>query len=76
MAWNDDPAVRDLAAYAKSRGCIMGVFYGVKSDGETFTVATYGKTVKLCKAAKIAGDQLFEMVMQSQWPTFPENEPE
>ena len=75
MAWNSDPKIRELAPYAKKHGYAMVVVYAVHDGGEQFTVTTYGKTKQLCKAASIAGEQLFELVKSGTYPDWPESEP-
>ena len=75
MGWTTEPKIRDLEPYAKKHGYQYVVVMGVHRNGETFDVNSYGETKQLCKVAKIAGEQLFDMIVAGEWPEWPESEP-
>jgi hypothetical protein len=57
MAWNDDPEVRELGAYAVKYKLPMVALIGVTHDGK-LKVTTYGKSAALCKHAQTLGDNI------------------
>lgn len=61
MAWNSDPKVRDLGAYADKHDFPEAILIGLRR-GKNFEVITYGKTAQLCKEAKKVGDQIFDRI--------------
>ncbi len=75
MGWKNNPKIRDLEPYCKRHGYVCVVAFCVAQDGTTFSINTYGQNAKLCKAAAIAGDQLFQLVHDGKWPDWPESEP-
>jgi hypothetical protein len=68
MSWKSDPKIRELEPYAKRHGYRYVVLFGVNADGTQYSVTTYGTTKQNCDIAKIAGDQLHELVQDSVWP--------
>ena len=58
MPWNDDPALRDLAAYADKHNLPIVILIGVKQDGGTYQLTSYGRTPALCKAAQALADDI------------------
>ncbi len=65
MAWNPnhEVAVARDAARALGDAPICVLLY-LKSDGKQLGLATFGKTVPLCKFAADLGDHLFEAAMK------------
>lgn len=62
MAWNSNPQVRDLGAYCDKYNFPIGVFFGLKRNGKTIEVVTYGKSRELCTIAKKLGDQTWDAI--------------
>jgi len=62
MAWNNDPAVRALGVFCNEHGLAIGILFGLKDDGHTVEVITYGKTAELCRVAKGMGDQVWDLI--------------
>ncbi len=58
MSWKDNPKIRDLEPYATVHNYDMVVVLGIKPDGETYEIVTYGKTKSLCKQADGIGARL------------------
>ena len=61
MAWNSDPAVRELGKYANKHNLKQAIVIGIKKGGK-FMVVSYGKTPDLCAKAKITADQIYNYV--------------
>lgn len=60
MAWNDNPKVRSLAAWAKTHGFSQVVAVGIKEDG--FECVSVGTDKRLCDSAKKLSDEIFERI--------------
>lgn len=68
MSWKSDPKIRELEPYTRKNGYRYVVLFAVDDAGNQFTITTYGTTKQNCQVAKIAGDQLHELVEQGLWP--------
>jgi len=76
MTWRDDPRIRQLEPYAEQHGYATIVLFAIHDNGTEYTVTTYGKTAKLCKAAKQAGDAIHELIQSGRWPIYTITEPD
>ena len=65
MAWNDDPLVRDLAAYCNKHKFPVGIFWGIAKDGKKCQLVTYGKNRALCNEAKDIGNRVLDELFAS-----------
>ena len=75
MSWRSNPKIRALEPYAKQHGYAMVMLLAIRDDGSGYEITTYGRTSQLCKAAKIYGDQLHDLMQSGQWPNWPDTEP-
>ena len=62
MAWNDNPQVRSLAAFAKKYKHDIVVAFVIDIDDGTAGYVSYGRNAALCGKAKVIGDVLLDTV--------------
>lgn len=60
MAWNDNPKVRALGAYADRYRFGMVICVGITAEG--IDMITYGKNAKLCDVAADLGQQIYHKI--------------
>lgn len=70
MGWRNDPKIRELEPYTRKHGYRYVVLLGVDENGKRCSVTTYGTTKQNCDIAKIAGDQLRQLIQDGVWPNW------
>ena len=61
MGWKNNPEIRDLSEYADKHQYKAVIALCIMEDGK-FSVNSYGKTNRLCNAAKKINEQLYQDV--------------
>jgi hypothetical protein len=59
MAWNDNPKVRELGAYADKHGFEQAVVVGINTASNAFEVISYGNNAQKCDKARKLGDRIY-----------------
>ena len=62
MAWNDNPEVRSIGAYAKKYNHDIVIAFVVDIKGGNVGYVSYGRNAALCSKAKIIGDAILDSV--------------
>jgi hypothetical protein len=62
MAWNPTPEVADCRDIARKWGDQEQVIIIAIDGNGTTKMATYGKTMQLCRVAKVLGDAAFAAI--------------
>lgn len=62
MAWNDNPEVRSVGAYAKKYGHDIVIAFVIDIKDGNVGYVSYGRNAALCHTAKIIGDALLDSV--------------
>ena len=61
MAWNPHPKVADCRDIARKWGKEQVIIIGIDDSGQV-EMATFGKTMQLCKCAAALGDSAFTAI--------------
>ena len=62
MAWNDNPEVRSIGAYAKKFGHDIVIAFVIDIEKGGVGYISYGRNASLCHKAKVIGDALLDSV--------------